>query len=87
MIPQTPLRPQAEGPLRRRSRRYPGLVLDLDPPFLTFRRGRGFEVFKLEAGEPRLVVCSPRGCGGCQASGTSDPLASLKLTPFLAMCG
>ena len=64
MIPQFPLRSQAEGPLRRRSRRYPGLVLDLDPPFLTFRRGRAFEVYKLEAGAPRLVVCSPRGYGG-----------------------
>ena len=63
MIPRHTLRPQAGRPLRRRSRLYPDLVLQLDPPFLTFRRGRAFEVFKLEAGDPRLVACSPRGYG------------------------
>lgn len=63
MIPRTPLRPQGGRPLRRRSQRYPGLVLELDPPFLTFKQGRAFEVFKLKAGNPELVACSPRGYG------------------------
>lgn len=61
MIPRNPHRPQGGRPLRRQSQRYPGLVLELDPPFLTFKQGRAFEVFKLKDGHPELMACSPRG--------------------------
>lgn len=60
---QAPLRPQAGRPLRRRSERYPGLVLEFDSPFLTFKQGRAFEVFKLKDGHPELMACSPKGYG------------------------
>ncbi len=63
MIPRFWTQVQPGRPLRRRSERHPGLVLDLLPPYLAFRRGHAFEVFKLAGGEPELVACSPRGWG------------------------
>ena len=44
--------------LRRNSTRYPGLTLELNAPYLTFRHGRTCEVFKLGGGDAELVACS-----------------------------
>lgn len=63
MIARPVMRPQGDRSLRRRSQRHPGLELVLDFPFLSFKLGQAFEVFKLEGGHPELVACSPRGYG------------------------
>ena len=43
---------------RRNSTRFPGLSLELNAPFLTFRHGRTCEVFDLAGGSPLLLASS-----------------------------
>ena len=50
--------PEGRTKLRRNSTRYPGLTLELNAPFLTFRHGRTCEVFDLAGGSPLLLASS-----------------------------
>lgn len=50
-------------PIRRESERYPGLVLELRTPFLTFRHGQACEVYRLAGGDAELVACAASAYG------------------------
>lgn len=58
MIARNPLRNQGRPGFgrRRESARFPGLTLELTPPYLVFRHGRTREVFYLHDGKPRLLT-------------------------------
>ena len=50
--------PRAVLACRRESSRFPGLVLELNAPFLTFRHGRTCEVYQLLGGTAELIASS-----------------------------